>query len=117
MYGKTRYRESTKRATRTHESQRRTNSQKMAPQDVYTSGVQRTRHRKPRSSTDLEPTKNLDQSTALVVETTEVTQEIVADFCAVRPVDNVSRQPFMAEETYAKMSPTEKSAEATVQVL
>ena len=61
--------------------------------------------------------KNLDQSTALVVETTEGTQEIVADFCAVRPVDNVSRQPCLAEETYAKMSLTEKSAEATVQVL
>ena len=28
----------------------------MAPQDVYTSGVQRKRNRKPRPSTDLEPT-------------------------------------------------------------
>ena len=53
---KARYRDSTKRASRTHESQRRTDSHKMAPQDVYTSGVQRTRHRKPRPSTDLEPT-------------------------------------------------------------
>ena len=31
----------------------------MPPQDVYTSGVQRTRHRKPRPSTDLELTYNL----------------------------------------------------------
>ena len=71
---KARYRDSTKRASRTHESQRRTDSQKMAPQDVYTSGVQRTRHRKPRPSTDLEPTVLLDIKLILFLFTPSLTE-------------------------------------------
>ena len=52
--------------------------------------------------------KGLDQALALVVEPTEVTQIMIADFCAGRPDTPEKVQPVVADGAYAKISPSKK---------